>query len=176
MGQPMVTISPKYKRQHLAGMSFNKPVGGLTLRGELAYTFNKYFSTSDEKFAHGITNSDFLQLAIGLDYLSGEWMISPQIFNDILIKDFSAFNRDRYEVNMSLLISREFYNDSFKAQVLWVQDINQGDGMLRPSLSYWLKSNLQLYLRSAIFYGSKTGLFGQFHNQSRISVGFELGI
>lgn len=175
-GQPQINIQPRYERQHLLGMTFNKPVGSVTLRGELAYTFKKPFVTTEERFSNGITTSDYFQVAIGMDYLFGEWMISSQVFNDILMKEFSAFNRDQYEVNGSLLVSREFFNDSFKAQILWVQNLNRGDAMLRPGLSYWLESNLQLFLQSDIFYGTPTGLFGQFRDQSRISLGLELGI
>ena len=175
-GMPVVDIYPRYKRQHLAGMTFNKPVGSTTLRGELAYTFSKPFSTLDKQFSEGIASSDYLQLALGLDYLPGEWIISPQIFNELLIHDIPAFNRDRYEINISLLISRELFNDSFKAEVIWVQSLNRGDGMIRPSFRYWLRSDLELLLGADIFYGKKNGLLGQFSDVSRMSVGFIFGV
>ncbi len=175
-GPAVVKVNPNYERQHLAGMTFNKPVGNLTLRGELAYTFDRHFSTTDKTYEDGITQSDNLQVALGLDYITGEWFFSPQVFNNYLIRKVQAYNRDRHEINTSLLVSREFLSDSFKSEILWVQNLNKGDGMLRPKLTYWLKSNLELFLSSDIFYGNEEGLFGQFQERSRISTGLVLGI
>jgi len=175
-GEPIIIINPKYERHHLFGFTFNKPIKLVTLRGEIGYTFNQNFSSTDPEAFMGVVRSDQFSSAIGLDLIKGENIVSAQLFTDYLMDDVPAFNHNRLEWTVSLLLSREFMNDSFKAEVLWVHSINHKDGLLRPKLSYWLTSNVQLLLSSDIFYGNKSMLFGQFKHRSRVSVGLIWGI
>ncbi|MBL4754968.1 MAG: hypothetical protein JKY52_15400 [Flavobacteriales bacterium] len=175
-GEPLITINPKYERHHLLGATFNKPIKFVTLRGEVGYTLDQNFASTDPSAPMGIVQSDQLGSAIGLDVIKGENIISAQVFANYLIRDVPAFNRDRVEWNVSLLLSREFMNDSFKAEAIWVHSTNHGDGMLRPKLSYWLSSNVQVLLSGDIFYGNEEQLFGQFTDRSRVSTGFVWGI
>jgi len=175
-GQPIIMINPKYERLHLLGATFNKPIKFVTLRGEISYTLNQNFSSTDPNTEMGIVQSDQLGSAIGLDMIKGENIVSAQLFTNYLIDDVPAFNRDRLEWNISLLLSREFMNDSFKAEALWIHSTNHKDGLLRPKLSYWLSSNVQVLLSSDIFYGNEQMLFGQFTDRSRVSLGLIWGI
>ncbi|MBL4734107.1 MAG: hypothetical protein JKY18_01985 [Flavobacteriales bacterium] len=175
-GEPLITINPKYERHHLLGATFNKPIKFVTLRGEIGYTLDQNFPSIDPNAVMGVVQSDQLGSAIGLDMIKGENIISAQLFTNYLIDDVPAYNRDRVEWNVSLLLSREFMNDSFKAEALWVHSTNHQDGMLRPKVSYWLSSNVQVLLSSDIFYGDKQELFGQFTDRSRVSTGLVWGI
>lgn len=175
-GEPGIMISPKYERNHLLGFTFNKPVTLLIVRGEMGYTFNQYFSSTDPEAFMGVVRSNQFSSAIGLDLIKRENIVSAQLFTDYLLDDVPAFNRNRLEWTLSLLLSREFMNDSFKAEALWVHSINHKDGLLRPKLSYWLTSNTQLLLSSDIFYGNMSTLFGQFKDRSRASIGLIWGI
>ncbi len=174
--EPFVSISPNFERQHLVGGTFNKVYGSSTFRGEIAYIFNQNFTSINPKAIRSIETSNVYKSAIGIDYIKGESVISAQLFSDIITEDISPFNRNNFETNTSLLISQEMMNDNLKMEVLWVHNMNHGDGFVRPNLSYWLNSNTQLFFGSDIFYGNKTKLFGQFQDRSRISFGMKWGI
>ncbi|MBN4081705.1 hypothetical protein JYU23_01090, partial [bacterium AH-315-C07] len=167
--EPNIMINPKYERLHLLGFTFNKPIKLVTLRGEIGYTFNQNFSSTNPEASMGIVRSDQFNSAIGLDLIKGENLVSVQLFADYLIDNVPAFNRNRLEPTVSLLLSREFMHDSFKAEAVWIQSINNKDGLLRTKLSYWLTSSVQILLSSDIFYGSERLLFGQFKDRSRVS-------
>jgi len=174
--ESFVSISPKFERQHLIGGTFNKVYGSSTFRGEIAYIFNQNFSSNNPNAIRSIETSNVYKSAIGIDYIKGENIISAQLFSDLITDDISPFNRDTFETNTSLLISREMLNDNFKAETIWVHSANHGDGYIRPQLSYWMNTNTQLFLKSTVFYGNRTKLFGQFKDRSRISLGLRWGI
>jgi len=169
-------ISPKFERQHLIGGTFNKVFGSSTFRGEIAYIFNQNFSSTNPSANLGIETSNAFKSAIGIDYIKGENSISAQLFSAIIIDDISPYNRDKFETNTSLKISREMMNDNLSAEILWVHNANHGDGYLKPQISYWVSTNTQLFLGSSIFYGNETQLFGQFKDRSRVSLGMRWGI
>ncbi len=173
---PLVAIRPKFERQHLIGGTFNTVLGSSTFRGEIAYILDQNFSSIDSNAPLGVETSNNFKSALGIDYIKGENVISFQVFSDIITEHISAYNRDTFETNTSLQLSREFMNDNLKAEVLWVHNANHGDGFVRPQLSYWMNTNTQLFLGSSIFYGNGNQLFGQFSDRSRISLGMRWGI
>ena len=130
-GIPSIEISPEYERLHLVGFTFNKPVKVVTLRGEVGYTLDQTFVSTDPDAPKGNVHTNQFKSAIGIDLVKGEYVVSVQLFIDYLVDDVPAFNRDRVETNVSLLLSREFMNDSFKAEALWVHSTNHEDGLDR---------------------------------------------
>jgi len=172
----VLTINPKFKRQHLLGGTFNKVFGSSTFRGEIAYIFNQNFTSTAPVATLGIETSNQFKSAIGIDYIKGENIISAQLFSDIVTDSVSLYNRDKFETNTSLKISRDMMNDNLNAEILWVHNANHGDGYIKPQVSYWMNTNTQLFLGSSIFYGNETKLFGQFKDRSRISLGMRWGV
>jgi hypothetical protein len=53
--------------------------------------------------------------------------------------------------------------------------LNDGDGVVRPKISHEFSSNMNIWLGADVFYGDPDGLYGQFDEQDRITVGFEWG-
>lgn len=172
----LLFVQPCHHRLHTIGGTFNNALGAISLRGEVAYNMNRHFMTTTPNVEKRGTVSDQFLLAIGADWLFKETMLSIQLFNDLLIRDITAFNRDKYEVNYSVLASQELLNDDLKFEILAVQNLKRGDGMIRPKVQYYLSSNLQLSVGSTIFYGDHKGLFGQFQKRSRIMLGLKWGI
>jgi hypothetical protein len=173
---PFMEINPKFQRQHLIGGTFNKVIGSSTFRGEIAYIFNQNFSSTNSTANLGIETSTVFKSAIGIDYIKGENIISVQLFSDVITDDISPYNRDKFETNTSLKISREMMNDNLSAEILWVHNTNHGDGYVKPQISFWVNTNNQLFLGSSIFYGNERQLFGQFKDRSRVSLGIRWGI
>lgn len=174
--EPFVSINPKFERQHLIGGTFNKVFGSATLRGELTYIFNQNFSSINQSAIRGIETSNVYKSAIGIDYIKGENVVSFQLFSDIITEDINAYNRDKFETNTSLLLSHEMMNDNLKGEVLWVHNVNHGDGFVRPKLSYWVNSSSQLFLGSDLFYGNSNKLYGQIKDRNRVSFGMSWGM
>ena len=171
-----IEITQKFNRQHLLGGTFNNTFGNFIFRGELAYTINKGFHTEDPLDSNGVEKTSQFIGALGLDWISGESFLSFQVFNDWLVKEIQPFNRERYELNFSFLASPEFMNDALKAELLTVLNANRGDWMLRPKVSYFLTSNLEVNIGGDFFGGDRNGLFGQFEDRNRIYLGLTLGL
>jgi len=69
--------------------------------------------------------------------------------------------RNELETTATFLVRREFLNNTLQAEVLWLAGVTDSDGLL------WIGAD--------IFYGDRSGLFGEFNDNDRIVMGFELG-
>ena len=171
---PLVTVTPEYRRSHLVGVTFSNSFGDLTLRGELGYSTDRYFATSDPTDSDGVIETGELLYVLGFDWYGfSETLLSAQLFQIWLTDDESGSVRDQGATTVSFLAQREFMNDRLVASCLWLQSTNNGDGLLRPKLKYELTDSLLLELGADFFYGSKHGLFGEFSPNDRVFVSLE---
>jgi len=169
-----IVAQPGYERTHLIGGTFSNAFGDLTLRGELGYSFNKFYSTENLLDADGVLETDEFAYVLGFDWFGfSETFLSLQVFQNFLTEDDDGLLRDRVETNVSLNVQRDFLNDSLIAETLWVHNINHGDGFIRPKLSYEWTSDTKVWAGLDIFYGSGEGLFGQYDQRDRALLGIE---
>jgi hypothetical protein len=174
---PVLQVYPVYKRHHMAGGTFSNSFGKFAVRGELGYFIDKYFSTADPAHAEGLFRSGQIMGVAGVDYSGfSNSLVSLQVFEDYVLKDFSVTGRRRAETYVSLLANHSFRNETITAEIIGVQSLHSGGGFLRPSLKYQLRSNLIVKFSGDLFYGSEDRLFGQFSKMSRIVLGVQLGI
>ena len=172
----VVTVNPGYERTHLIGGTFSNAFGNLTLRGEVGYAFDKYYSTADLTDVDGIHKTDEVAYVIGLDWFGfNEMLVSGQFFQNILTDNAPGVLRDHVENSLSLLVQRDFMNDTLVASVIGVHSINDGDGFVRPALAYEATSDINLWAGFDIFYGPGKGQFGQFDHRDRFVLGMEWG-
>lgn len=171
-----ITIDPQYERSHLLGGTFTKSFSDYTLRGELGYSTDKHFLSTDFTVANGILESDELSTVIGLDY-SGitDTFISGQVFHSRALDDTQGITRPKNDTTLTFLARRMFSNDTIEAEVLWLANTNDGDGLIRPKLSYDIKDDVKAWVGADVFYGDKEGLFGQFGKKDRVLLGMEIG-
>ncbi|HFD81664.1 MAG TPA: hypothetical protein ENK05_14925 [Gammaproteobacteria bacterium] len=174
---PSVEVAPRYHRTHVVGGSFSRALGDWVVRGELGYFTNHYFLTDDPEDKDRVANSPELSYVVGLDW-SGiqDTFVSVQLFQSWLSSYQQGFTRPELDTSATFLVRRRFWNDTLEARSLWIASINDGDGLLRPRLSYELEDNLELWAGLDLFYGSRTGLFGEFDNNDRLLVGVEYGL
>jgi len=174
-----ISVGQSYARSHLVGGTFSNVFGDFTLRGELGYSTDKWYAVTDPADADGVVRSDEFAYVLGLDY-SGitDWFISAQIFQSYLTDSPAALVRPATDTNFTLLVQRDFMNETLKAKALLIQSLTGGDtggdGLLQLSLNYDWQSNITLRLGADVFYGSKTGLFGQFRETDRVTLGVEV--
>ena len=113
---------------------------------------------------------------VGLDY-SGvtDLFISGQFFQNTVTAS-SDMVRRRTERSLSLLLRRNFANDTLTFELLAIHNTSGSDGVGQAELSYQLTSNITLAAGADIFYGASEGLFGQFDARDRFSLRVEVGL
>ena len=171
-----LAFTPRYERSHLIGGSFSNAFGDFTLRGELGYSTDRFFLTNDAADTDGVYETGELGYVLGLDYqANSNLFISGQIFQSVIEDPPTGATRDRVDTNLTLLVEQQFRNDTITASALLIHGANDGDGLIDIDLDYQLRSNVVLTAGADIFYGDESGLFGQFQDHSRITVGIEIG-
>jgi len=171
-----ITVRQNYERTHLLGGTVSNVFGDFTLRGEIGFSNNRYFLTNNVTDADGVIQSGELSYVFGLDYQGWrDWFVSAQVFQSFVTDPTPALVRDDVDTSATLLVRRDFMNDSLQVEALLIQSLNQGDGVLQASLKYEWRTNIRLKVGADIFYGKPQGLFGQFDKNDRVSMGIEIG-
>jgi len=171
----VVTITPEYERTHLVGGTFSNAFGDFVLRGELGYSFNRFYLTDDQADSDGVGESDNFSSVVGLDWYGMEdTLISAQLFGDYLTNDIEGLVRDQFASTASLLVRRKFLDDDLEAEVIWLQSLNSGDGLVRPKVTYQINDTLSVWAGADIFFGTSKGVFGQFDDNDRVLLGFQM--
>lgn len=172
-----LNISPRYLRNHLLGGTFSNAFGSFTLRGETGFIFDKYLASNDPGQSEGVIKSNQMMTVAGLDYTGiTNTTLSAQLFVDWVTNNAHVVGRDHFETNASLLLSRNFMNETLTVEVIGIQNFNRGEGFVQGKVSYFLRSNLSLWFGGEIIHGRKSSVIGQFRNQDRVYLGMELGI
>jgi hypothetical protein len=170
-------IRPKYERTHLMGSSFSNAFGDLTLRGEVGYSTNRYFVTDDPLDSDGVYEAGELSYVIGLDYThDADLLVSGQLFQSIPADHASGSRRDRVENQLTFLVRKDFKNDTLTLEMLAVHGVNEGDGVVQLDINYQLTTNVALSTGFDLFYGTADGLFGQFDQRDRLTLGVHIGL
>jgi len=170
-----VNIQPEYERSHLIGGTLSNAFGEFTLRAEIGYSTDTYHIARNLR-SRGISNSPELASVLGLDWQGlSDTFISFQWFQSHLFDYDRNTVRDRTEHTLSFLVQRYFASETWKLELLVLQSLNEHDGLVRPKLTHTMLSNLDVWVSADIFHGNEDGLFGQFDQADRVSIGFELG-
>lgn len=169
-----ILIQPEYERTHLVGGTFSNAFGDWTVRGEAGYSIDRTFSVADPTDADGVAQADELGYVLGLDYFGwADMIVSAQMFQNLVTDTPPGLVRDGVDTMGSALVRRDFRNDTVHAEVLLLQDINHGDGLARPKLTYDVDDNLTVSCGADFFYGTPRGFFGQFDQNDRVVIGAE---
>ncbi|MCP4407272.1 MAG: hypothetical protein GY807_05820 [Gammaproteobacteria bacterium] len=174
---PVVEITLRYHRTHLLGGAFSRALEDWVVRGEFGYFSDRFFVSADPSFADGVAKSRELSYVLGLDW-SGlhDTFLSTQLFQSWLPDHNRGFTQPELDTSLTFLMRREFWNDTLSAEVLWISNINDGDGLVRPKVSYDMQDGVSIWCGLDIFYGEHDGLFGQFNDNDRLLLGLEIGL
>ncbi|WP_435103579.1 DUF1302 family protein [Arhodomonas sp. AD133] len=172
-----VVVTPEYGRTHTFGGTASTAFGSFTLRSELAYSSNRRFITKDPGDRDGIAASGELGYVLGLDWQApGDTFVSGQVFQSRLTGTSRDLNRDAVDTSVTLLFEREFLHETVTASVLWIHGFHDGDGLVQPGIRYDVSSNLSVRFGADVFYGPEHGLYGEFDDTDRVTIGFEWGL
>jgi hypothetical protein len=67
----------------------------------------------------------------------------------------------------SILLSTKL-TSAFEPQILWIQNFQDGGGLVRPRLNWYPARNTTVGFGLDIFTGSSDGYFGRYHNRDRL--------
>lgn len=174
-GKPVVTINPEYERTHVIGGTFSNAYEDWVIRGEVGYFTDHYFIAKNSLQNQGVVKSPELHYVLGLDW-NAPWdiLVSGQLIQSWVIDDADKTTRDKLDTTLTGLVRRNFMYDTLVAEVLLIANTNNGDGIIRPKISYEWQDNIKTWLGADVFYGDKQGVFGQFDSNDRVVVGVEV--
>jgi len=172
------------KRQNIFGFTFTNTFDNilgmedLVMRGEFAYFYKKMMYTIDNPRP---IQRDNVQAVIGFDknvwFLNKAWMLSLQVFYDYIanypsdkISSLGGGKKKSSEVAFTSLISTDFSNQRWKPEVLLIWDVTQGDGWVRPRVSYEISNNLKATGGFNIFWGKNDDPLGQMSPNDQVFV------
>ncbi len=174
---PTVRVTPRYERTAVLGGSASNAFGELTVRAEVAYSTRHFTPTANAGDAGGYAKSGEVGGVLGFDWYGiPETLLSAQVFQSWLTDHPSGILRDRIDTNVTLLARRQFRNETLTLETIWIHNVNQGDGLVRPKATYELRDDLQVWFGFDLFYGTRNGVFGEFGRNDRVVLGFKWGI
>ncbi|RKY81555.1 hypothetical protein DRQ07_03740 [candidate division KSB1 bacterium] len=156
-----LTVMPKYHRLGLAGGSFSTTIKGVVLRGESAYYNGKYFSSADPDAAEGVTEKNYVQYLVGLDYTLWGVKVSGQFIQKVILDYDETIVNDQYDNMATILFSKDFLRETLRAELFSYIGLNNSDALIRPKITYDLADGFELLIGANIFTGDN-GMFGRF--------------
>jgi len=171
---PLVTVSQEYERTHVIGGTFSNAFGDVVVRGELGYFTDHYF-ISESIAERGISDSPEFNYVLGLDWTGiTDVFISGQLFQSWITDYNSSIVRDQVDTTLTFFYRQDFMYETLEAEVLVIANLNNGDGLIRPKISYEWTNEFKTWLGFDVLYGDDDGLYGQFSDNNRLVVGMEI--
>lgn len=177
MGYPGFINAPtfvelEHTRLHIFGFTFNYTVGYWQLRGEVAYTLNKY--TGVNPLECGPSGQDMAKKKDTLDYCLGfdrniftDWFISGQIIQNIVIdadphmvKGLSLKDRRSVDTHFTLVVQKLFHNDQMTIQSLFAYG-TEGEWWISPMFKWEITQNSTVSIGAQVFEGNHYDTLGQ---------------
>ena len=162
-----IIIQPQYHRLSLAGMSFSSDVAGFILRGEGAYYWGKNFQTSDPMIGDALTEKEYINYVVGLDKTLGDWRLSGQFIQKIILNHNEFIEEDEQDNLATLLISKSMFREKVRVEWFTYFGLNQKDLFSRIRAFYYPYDAMSIEVGSNLFFGDK-GIFGQYDNNDML--------
>ncbi len=178
-----VPVALEYRRHHMAGASASAAIGDWVIRSEFSYSFARDLSGTyrvppsviddpDDQ----VDKSDDIAWVIGLDWFgTSQTLLSLQVFQNIVVQHNDAMLRRQFETSLTFFARRKFLDDRLSAELMLIQGVNDGDGIVRPRLEYEWTDNFSSWIAGDVFYGTRDGYYGQYDSNDRIVFGISLG-
>ncbi len=174
---PTVSFTQTYERTHVVGLTFANAFGDFTVRGEALARSDRFIGSSDPRTPRLLHETPELAYVLGLDWFGlRDTLLSVQLFQSWLVDDGRALVRDRLDTNVTVFGQHRMLHDRLTLEAIWIHNLNDGDGLVRPRVTYELRDGLDVWLGADVFYGDRRGVFGQFRHADRAVLGLELGL
>ena len=164
-------VTPVYNRAHLLGASATRAFGDLTVRAEAGYTIDRGFATSNASRPDAVEHAESLSYVVGLDWYGfRDTLISYQWYQDSVLSA-APLTRPRVQTYQSGAVTRSFKNQTVKATLRALTGSAEHDWLIQASLTSEVRDHVAMFIRADLFAGDSAGIFGQFHDASRVSAG-----
>ncbi|MFT5208492.1 MAG: hypothetical protein ACI9CE_000206 [Flavobacterium sp.] len=175
-----IRFSPAYERTHTVGASASNAFGDIIFRSEVVLNSDKYFntglSTINPAVNDGVSRSREFGYVFGFDWTGlRDTFISFQMFQSRMLDDKDALRR-KIETSFTLLLRRNFLNESIQLETLWIFNQEDKDNLLRLKGRFETSSNTSITLFVDIFNGESDELFGQFDSRDQVGIKLSYGL
>ena len=161
-----------YDRRDAIGFSLDMGLGPAVIRAEYAYQPDRVFNTRQSNLLD-TTDLDQHRAAIGVD-LEGPYGLFANI--QYLVDHVSDapvyLVRPAQDRLATFFLRKTFLYDTLTVEGRWYQSYTDDDHLASFSIDYAVSENLTLKLDYQAFNGTSDGLFGQFDNKDRLTIGF----
>jgi hypothetical protein len=166
---PTIIYTPKHKKIHRLGATFAKDLANFLIKGEVVYTHDRRFITTDLNDADGVVKQHPLDYVIGLEYTTPDnTILNFQFFQRWYTNHDSDSLFDEFENGASFYSSMDL-TSRLDGELLLISSLNREDWMLRPKLTWDLDDNWWFSVGADVFGGERKGLIGgRFDNSDRI--------
>lgn len=159
-----------YAKRTLIGATFQQQAGPVVWRLEGAFIPDQQVNTITPTPLSQTQRSRVL-LGGAVDWRgSGGLFINAQLGWDHLSGGPEQLVRPRDDVISTLRIQRPFLQETLLARVEVITSLSDGDGVVRPAVDYQVSDQLSISAGSDVIFGTRSGLFGQFRDESRLWV------
>jgi hypothetical protein len=167
-GDPDVKFTPGYDRIWQGGATVTKDFDTFVLRGEAVYTHGRNFLATDPMASRGVVQRQTLDYILSVEIPVGSDMrLNFQAFQRIHSGDRNDVLLDTGDFGLSVFASTKL-TATLEPQILWIQGINGGGGMIRPRLNWKPDQNLLVAFGVDVFTGGSDTFFGRYGNRDRI--------
>ena len=169
--QPFL-FQPRHDRIWQVGGTVSKDFGDFVLRGEAVYTHGQGFSVFDLTAPESVVKRNSLDYIVAVDWsLPHDSRIGVQFFQRVLSGSDAGLFATTESPGVSLFVSSKV-TPALEPQLLWIQYLEDGGGLIRPRLNWYAAQDLVVSAGVDIFTGPENGFFGRYDNRDRAYVEF----
>jgi hypothetical protein len=165
------TVEQFYERRDVFGLSAETSFSSFALRAEVAMQPDRKFNTRTPG-ALSTVELDQLRAGIGVD-IDGPWntFINIQyLHDDIRDAPRSLVSPDRERI-VTAFLRRSFNYDAIELIARMYHSLDFDDEMYSVALEFSFGDSTRLEFAANAFSGSPTGIFGQFADRDRVTIG-----
>lgn len=166
--QPRLTLH--YPKRSLIGISWDRAMGSLVLRGEAAYIPDQPINAMSPTTASLLTTTRRSRWlgGLGVDWNAPlKLFVNAQIGIDQLSSGRLQLARPTTDTIATLRVQRNFRQSGWLLRCEWVGSLSDGDRIIRPAVVRELNDSVSVTIGADLAYGNANGQFGQFHERSR---------
>ncbi len=167
---PTVRVDPRIPRRRTLGMSGDVPLGPGILRAEATFTPDAYRDVATPDGLGRPERQDLLSYALGWDWIRSNWLISPQVFHEVVLDPSPDLLGESDRSFATLLLQRKLRQDRLTLRLFALRGVDNDEAWISPEISYRWLGRLELSLGADLFEGAADGLFGQFDGKDRLVV------
>lgn len=159
-----------YKRFTVIGGSLSKTLGPMLARAEAAVYLDRSFTALQSPVEFGIVRKNELVGLAGLDWNMAGIDLSIQYAGQYVFDRNESMVLPEYRHTASARARDTFLSDYLALELFAYVGLDPIDVLLRPSVSYTVEDGVILKAGADVFLGDSSGQYGQYHDNTLVSV------